>query len=125
MRSSVEWIPAAATSYGVWRIGQNPYATVPNASRTKWESVKPVQTVGSRIAPGSFSATQRRQTSNSGVSIGEIEPPFGGSRSSTWVRDVGAERRGELGVQVPLGRTGQDAAVAFDARARGHDVARV
>jgi hypothetical protein len=43
----------------------------------KCESVKPVEIVGSRIAPGSCSSTNRRHVSYSGVSIGAMVPPVG------------------------------------------------
>ncbi len=45
-------------SPGIVRAGKNPYATVPNASRSQWLSVKPEQQIGTARAPGSLSATK-------------------------------------------------------------------
>ena len=42
-RSSAEWIRRAASSTSIVRNGKKPYATVPNASRSQCESVKPAQ----------------------------------------------------------------------------------
>ena len=37
--------------------GANPYATVPQAERTQWESVNPAESSGSSSAPGTRPAT--------------------------------------------------------------------
>ena len=58
VRSSAEWIRRAASSISIVRIGKKPYATVPNASRSQCESVKPEQQSGASLAPGSVSSTQ-------------------------------------------------------------------
>ena len=55
VRSSAEWIRRAASSDSIVLIGKKPYATVPNASRSQCESVKPAQQSGASFAPGSVS----------------------------------------------------------------------
>ena len=75
VRSSAEWISRAATSVSIVLIGKKPYATVPNASRSQCESVKPEQQSGASLAPGSVSSTQVETASQSGVSSSERVPP--------------------------------------------------
>src|SRR5919201_764078 len=48
----------AAVSIGITRDGKNPYATVPNACRNQWLSVKPATQTGAGLAPGSTLSTQ-------------------------------------------------------------------
>ena len=57
------------------RIGKNPYATVPNASRSQWLSVNPATEMGSTAASGSISATKLSTASQSGVSSADRVPP--------------------------------------------------
>ena len=61
--------------------GKNPYATVPNASRSQWLSVNPAQQIGTARAPGSISATNASTASQSGVSSAERVPPSASSQS--------------------------------------------
>src|SRR5256885_14055551 len=77
MRSSAEWINVAARSADIARSGKKPYATVPNAARSQWLSVKPEQIIGTGAAPGSVSATNDSSADQSGVASGESVPPSG------------------------------------------------
>ena len=84
MRSSAEWTSDAATSGGSSPVdGKKPYATVPNASRSQWLSVKPAQASGATAAPGSTSATHSSSACQSGVSSGERVPPRASIHSSS------------------------------------------
>ena len=56
-------------------MGKKPYATVPNASRSQWLSVKPARQTGATFAAGSSAATKLSIASHSGVSSGERVPP--------------------------------------------------
>ena len=82
IRSSAEWISRAASSGLIVRIGKNPYATVPNASRSQWESVNPATQIGASRAPGSIPATNDSIADQSGVPSSERVPPWP-SRHST------------------------------------------
>ena len=58
------------------------------------------------------------------MSIDAIVPPLGGSRNSSSYGRSLPSAAAQLGLEVGLGHAGQDAAVALDARAAGHHVAR-
>ena len=81
--------PAPSSAYG-----KKPYATVPNASRSQWLSVKPARADrGTARAPGSSSRDERRRPRRqSGVSSGERVPPCASSELEVVV-DVVAEHR--------------------------------
>ena len=69
MRSSAEWTSSDATSGSIVRIGKKPYATVPNASRIQWLSVKPAPSRSGRPPPAARPArTNDATASQSGPS---------------------------------------------------------
>jgi hypothetical protein len=72
-----------AISSGGIRIGKKPYATVPNASRSQWLSVKPAVIIGATRAAGSTSAMNDSTALISGDSCGERVPPFASRNSSS------------------------------------------
>ena len=78
-----EWTSSVASSASIARIGKKPYATVPNASRIQWLSVKPDRHIGARPASGSFLRTHASSVSQSGDSIGERVPPDASIQSSS------------------------------------------
>jgi hypothetical protein len=84
IRSSAECTSPAATSGGSSPVvGKKPYATVPNASRSQWLSVKPTHASGAAIAPGSVSATHSSSARQSGESSGDHVPPCAPSTHSS------------------------------------------
>ncbi len=84
MRSSAEWMSVAETSAGIVRMGKKPYATVPNASRSQWLSVKPGHASGTARAPGSVSATNDSIARQSGVSSDDRVPPCASPKTSSY-----------------------------------------
>src|SRR6185503_16208769 len=74
VRSSAEWMSREASSTSIVRNGKKPYATVPKASRSQCESVKPAQQRGASFAPGSVSPTQSEIAVQRGVSRAERVP---------------------------------------------------
>ena len=120
MRSSAEWTSVAATSGGSSPVeGKKPYATVPNASRSQWLSVKPAHTSGAAFAPGSTSATN----SSSALPERRVERrPRAAPRLDPLelVLDVAAEHRADHRLDVLRVLPGQEPAVDLDlADARG------